>query len=171
MKKFLIDKIGLALVIMMIGISYHGHEYAAAYYKQITLNHAQISNPNLQIPETHTTEKTQNTTLRLFDMRHRFNEGDPIVFVGMLTDMFSIPISNAKIMILHDGTCPNRIVATGMTDKDGRFFILTSAKIWDKNDNLVQTHAEFLGQEKFFPSKSESKLVVTFPMQNRSCMN
>ena len=103
-------------------------------------------------------------------MRHRFSEGDPIVFVGVLVTKAGTPIPNAKVIILHDGTCQNKIIGDGMTDKRGRFFIPADAKVWDEKDNLIKAHAEFLGQKKLLPSTSEPKIVVVFPLQNKSCL-
>ncbi|HWP78747.1 MAG TPA: carboxypeptidase-like regulatory domain-containing protein [Candidatus Nitrosotenuis sp.] len=103
-------------------------------------------------------------------MRHRFNEGDPAVFVGKLTTKSGTPVPNSKITIIHDGSCPDKIIAEGKTDKTGRFWIFSSAKIWDK-DNLVKVHAEYRGERGLFSSQSENKVIVVLPVQNKSCLD
>lgn len=114
-------------------------------------------------------EKAQKTILRLFDIKPRLNEGDPIVFVGKLASVSGKPISNAKISILHDGACQAKVIGHGTTDKNGVFYVHSNAKVWDKKDNMVLVHAEFSGNAKALASKSEPKIVVVYPLQSKGC--
>jgi hypothetical protein len=116
-----------------------------------------------------TSSTPQDTILRLFSMRYLFNEGDPIVFVGTLSTKEGTPIRDAKITIKHDGICTNKTIGYGTTDKTGRFWILTNAKIWDKRDNLVNTHAEFSGKKGLRDTISESRIIVVYPVKNKLC--
>jgi hypothetical protein len=100
-----------------------------------------------------------------------FNEGQPIVFEGKLTDSFGNPISNEPIMIQSDGTCPaNHIIAQGITDKHGRYKIFTNALLWDEQDGLITTFAEFSGNDSFEESVSDSQLVVVYPVKGEKCI-
>ncbi|MGI0021448.1 MAG: hypothetical protein ACRD9Q_01175, partial [Nitrososphaeraceae archaeon] len=104
----------------------------------------------------------EETILKLHAMRHStFNEGQPIVFVGKLTSQSDEKIENAAIVIKSDGSCPtNHIIANGTTGGDGRFWILTTAKIWDESDNMIKTYAEYGGSERFSPSISNIQIIV-----------
>jgi hypothetical protein len=42
---------------------------------------------------------------------------------------------------------------------------MTAARIWDEKDNLVKTHAEFAGSNKFLPSKSDAQILVVYPIR------
>ena len=58
-----------------------------------------------------------------------FNGGQNIVFQGKLTTEFGDRIPYATIIIKNDGPCPkNYVMAEGITDKHGRFWISTIAK-------------------------------------------
>ena len=159
----------LVLIFAVIGVISYNFEHRAVAYAEMNVrqNSFSIYDKNTDGIKS---EKTQQTVLRLFDMRHRFNEGDPIPFVGKLTDKSGTPIPDAKITVLHDGACKNKIVGEGVTDKRGRFLVITDAKIWDEKDNLVKVHAEFLGQGKFLSSTSESNVVVVLPLQHKNCL-
>jgi hypothetical protein len=162
----------LILFFAATGIFFYNFEhYAAASCEEMSINYGSsfVCSKSGKSSDTAKSEKTQKTVLRLFDMRAIFNEGDPIVFVGKLTNKTGTPISGAKITVLHDGTCQNKIIGEGITDKMGRFMVYSTAKVWDKKDNLIKTHAEFLGQDKFLSSKSEPTIVVVYPLQNKGC--
>lgn len=113
----------------------------------------------------------EKTDLKLHSMKHSsFNEGQPIVFEGKLTSQSGKKIVNATIFIKSDGSCPeNHIIASGKTDSMGRFWILTSTKIWDKSDNMITTHAEFYGSKYYFPSVSDIQIVVVYPLKGDQC--
>ena len=101
----------------------------------------------------------------------RFNEGQPIVFEGKLTDNFGSPISNATIVIQSDGPCPaNHIIAQGITDKHGRYKIFTNALLWDEQDGLITTFAKFSGNDSFEESFSDSQLIVVYPVKGEKCL-
>ena len=108
----------------------------------------------------------EKTTLKLYAMRYSsFNEGLPVVFVGKLTDATGKGIAYSKIVIKGDAPCPiDHIITSGTTDKKGRFWIKTTALIWDEKDNLVKTFAEFAGSDKFLPSKSDTQIIVVYPV-------
>jgi hypothetical protein len=104
-------------------------------------------------------------------MSPRFNEGQPIVFEGKLTDSHGNPISDAPILIRSDGPCPaNQIIAQGITDKHGRYKILTKAILWDEHDGLITTFAEFSGSDSFEKSVSDNQLVVVYPIKGEKCV-
>lgn len=99
-----------------------------------------------------------------------FNEGQPIVFSGKLTTLSGEPIPKVEIIIKSDATCPSDgIIAKGMTDKHGRFWIYTLTKIWDPVDNMINAYAEFEGNEKFSSSISRHEVIVVFPVAGESC--
>ena len=112
----------------------------------------------------------EKTALRLFQMKHSFNEGSPIVFHGKLVSNSGEPIPKANITIFHDGDCINKTIANGTTDKMGMFWILTTAKIWDTKDNLIKATAVFDGNNEFLPAFSESRIVVVYPIKNNGCL-
>jgi hypothetical protein len=100
-----------------------------------------------------------------------FNEGQPIVFEGKLTDYLGNPITNAPILIRSDGPCPaNHIIAQGITDKHGRYKIFTKTLLWDEQDGLITTFAEFPGSEIFEKSVSDSQLIVVYPVKGEKCL-
>jgi len=113
----------------------------------------------------------EKTILKLHDMRTvSYNGGQPIVFSGRL-DTTSGVISDAEILIKSDGGCPDDgIIANGTTDKNGRYWILTLTKIWDPSDNSIKIHAEFLGDERFYPSKTQIEVVVVYPSHAEKCV-
>ncbi len=115
--------------------------------------------------------KIEQTKLRLNDIRSTmFNEGQPIVFSGKLTSISGEPIPKAEIVIKSDGTCPSDgIIAKEITDKHGRYWIYTLAKIWDPTDNLIKIHAEYFGDEFYSPSYSQDEVIVVFPISGDSC--
>ena len=116
---------------------------------------------------------SEKTVLKFVRFEHRsFNGGGPIVFEGKLTSESGKPIKDAEILIKNDGPCPDdRVIASGMTDTHGRFWILTIAKIWDESDNLTWVHAEFSGTEKFSPSISDAQIIVVYPSHGEKCVN
>jgi hypothetical protein len=117
-------------------------------------------------------EVKNQTILAMVDLRQpRFNEGQPIVFEGKLTDYSGNPISHVTILIRSDGSCPaNQIIAQGTTDKHGRYKIPTKALLWDERDGLITTHAEFVGSESFEQSVSDPQLVVVYSVNGEKCI-
>ena len=117
--------------------------------------------------------KTKNQTiLAMANIMHPlFNEGQPIVFEGKLTDAFGNPIPYSPILIRSDGPCPsNKIIAQGVTDKHGRYKIFTKALLWDEHDGLITTFAKFPGSEFFEQSISDSQLIVVYPVKGEKCI-
>jgi len=110
--------------------------------------------------------------LAMVDFRQaRFNEGQPIVFEGKLTDYSGNPISQASIQIRSDGPCPaNQTIAQGITDKHGGYKIYTKTLLWDESDGLITTFAEFPGTESFEKSVSDLQLVVVYPVKGEKCI-
>ena len=104
----------------------------------------------------------EESKLKMHKFRtHRFNGGSPIVFTGNLFSETGFAIKHADIIIKSDGPCPaDQIIAQGKTDKRGRFWILTQAKVWDPKDNMVLVHAEYPGNERYLPSFTETQPVV-----------
>jgi len=99
-----------------------------------------------------------------------FNEGQPVVFQGRLKDNLGNPISNVPILIRSDGPCPsNHIIAQGNTDKHGRYNIFTKTLLWDEQDGLITTFAEFSGNESFEKSVSDSQVIVVYPVKGEKC--
>ncbi|MGI0056985.1 MAG: hypothetical protein ACREAK_06375 [Nitrosarchaeum sp.] len=117
------------------------------------------------------TKRTQETKLRLFQWRHTsVDEGHVIVFAGNLKTIIGEPIPNSKIIIKIDAPCPSDgIIAKGLTDKHGRYYIMTQAIIWDEKDNMIKAHAEFLGNEKFSSSISREQIIVIYPLHGKKC--
>ncbi len=129
-------------------------------------------NPN-EIAEIFLGPKIKNKSiLAMADIMHpRFNEGQPIVFEGKLTDNFGNPISYAPIMIRSDGPCPaNQTIAQGITDKHGRYKIYTKTLLWDEQDGLITTFAEFPGSEIFEKSVSDNQTVVVYAVKGEKCI-
>ncbi len=114
---------------------------------------------------------TEDTKLRLNQISAvTFNEGQPIVFSGKLTTQSGEPIPKVEIIIKSDATCPpDGIIAKGITDKHGRFWIYTLTKIWDPVDNMIKAHAEFEGSKEFSSSISRHEVIVVFPVAGESC--
>jgi hypothetical protein len=128
--------------------------------------------PN-EIKEIFLEPKIKNQTiLAMADIMHpRFNEGQPIVFEGKLTDYFGNPISYVPILIRSDGPCPaNHIIAQGITDKHGGYKIVTKTLLWDEQDGLITTFAEFSGNENFKRSVSDPQLVVVYSIKGEKCI-
>jgi hypothetical protein len=113
----------------------------------------------------------EKTILKLHDRKAILhNGGQPIVFSGRLDTKSGEPISDAEILIKSDGPCPDDgIIAKGTTDKYGKYSIRTLTKIWDPSDNSIKIHAEFLGDERLFPSKSQIEVVVVFQSHAEKC--
>jgi len=118
-------------------------------------------------------EQTELSKIRLHNMRSALVDGgQPIVFVGKLTNNSGEPIHNATVSIKNDQNCPDdQIVGTGITDKTGRFNVYTISKIWNEKDNLVRFHAEFNGDEKYFASSSNDIIYVIYPSHAQKCEN
>jgi hypothetical protein len=128
--------------------------------------------PN-EIKEIFLEPKIKNqTVLAMADFRQpRFNEGQPIVFEGKLIDSSGNPISQVPILIKSDGPCPaNQIIAQGITDNHGRYKISTKTLLWDENDGLITTFAEFPGTERHEKSVSDVQLVVVYPVKGEKCI-
>jgi len=128
--------------------------------------------PN-EIKEIFLEPKIKNQSiLAMVDLMHpRFNEGQPIVFEGKLTDNFGNPIINVPILIRSDGPCPaNHTIAQGITDKHGKYKIYTKTLLWDEQDGLITTFAEFSGNESFEQSISDSQLIVVYPVKGEKCI-
>jgi len=107
----------------------------------------------------------EKTKLRLISIpTSRFNGGFPIVFSGNLfTDSGNI-IRGAEILMVGDGPCPaDGIIAKGQTDKNGRYRIMVETMIWDPSDNMIKIHAEYLGDEFYGPSSTQSQIIVVYP--------
>ena len=116
---------------------------------------------------------SQETQLKLHKFTsHRFDGGQPIVFSGNLFTDSGHRVPRAEIIIKHDGPCPaDGIIAKGLTDSNGRFWILTTAKVWDTATNLVRIHAEYHGDENLLSSESKKQIVVVSPSLGNICEN
>lgn len=159
------------LIFLFVGIFFlHGFHEVAADCNKFSLSYDSASICSKTSKNADTAKSKETTVLRLFDMKNPFNEGDPIVFVGKLTTKSGVPLPNSKITIVHDGPCTPKTIGEGKTDKTGRFWILATAKIWDKGDNLVKTHAVYVGEGRFLSSTSEYKMIVVLPVQSKNCL-
>ena len=128
--------------------------------------------PN-EIKEVFIEPKIKNQSiLTMVDFReNRFNEGQPVVFEGKLTDYSGNPISNVPILIRSDGPCPaNQIIAQGITDKHGRYKIYTITLLWNEKEGFITTFAEFPGTEIFEQSVSDIQSVVVYPVNGEKCI-
>jgi len=128
--------------------------------------------PN-EIKEVFLAPKVKNQSiLTMVDFREsRFNEGQPVVFEGKLTDYFGNPISHVPILIRSDGPCPaNHIIAQGITDKHGRYKIYTKTLLWNEKDGFITTFAEFPGSENFEQSVSDIQSVVVYAVNGEKCI-
>jgi len=110
-------------------------------------------------------KKIEKTKLRLIHIpTSRFNGGFTIVFSGNLfTDSGKI-IRDAEILMVGDGPCPaDGIIAKGQTDNRGKYRIMVETMIWDPSDNMIRIHAEYLGDEFYSPSSTQSEIIVVYP--------
>ena len=117
------------------------------------------------------TQRTQETKLRLFQWAHTsVDAGYVIVFVGNLKTSSGEPIPKAEIIIKIDAQCPHDgIIAKGLTDSKGRYYIMTEAMIWDEKDNMIKAHAEFLVNAKYSTSISRDQIIVIYPSHGKKC--
>ena len=122
-------------------------------------------------PEPLLEKKSEKTNLTLFDFKiSRFDGGQPIVFSGNLIKDDGTRILNSLIYIKSDSSCTSDgIIATGLTDKYGKFWIYTIPKKWDPQDNLIKIHAEFLGDENFTSSKSQERVISVSSSNAQEC--
>ena len=113
----------------------------------------------------------EKTVVRIFDYRTAYFDGSqPIVFSGKLATPDGTRIGNSEILIKGDHACSDDgIIAKGMTDKYGKFWIYTMPKKWNPETNLLKIHAEFLGDENYLPSKSNQKIIVIYPTHTPEC--
>ena len=148
---------GTYKVILSDGVS--SHELA------INLEHLSNDLKKISLPQ-------EKTILKLHDMGAvSYNGGQSIVFSGRLDTKSGEAISDAEILIKSDGGCPDDgIIAKGTTDKHGRYWIHILTKIWDPSDNTIKIHAEFLGDEQFYPSKTQIEVVVVYPSHAEKCV-
>jgi len=110
-------------------------------------------------------KEKEKTKLRLISIpSSRFNGGFTIVFSGNLfTDSGKI-IRDAEILLVGDGPCPaDGIIAKGQTDNRGKYRIMVETMIWDPSDNMIKIHAEYLGDEFYGPSSTQSEIIVVYP--------
>ena len=114
------------------------------------------------------------TNLILIQMKPTFNGGQPIVFIGKLTGQGGHGIANAEIQIKSDGPCPaDGVIASGFTDKNGRYRIYSITKVWDASDNFIRVQAHFAGNEIYSPTISErSQIIIVYPTSTtEKCVN
>ena len=114
------------------------------------------------------------TDLTLIPMKPTFNGGQPIVFTGKLTGQGGHGIATAEIQIKSDGPCPaDGVIASGFTDKNGRYRIYSITKVWDASDNFIRVQAHFAGNELYSPTISErSQIIVVYPNSTtEKCVN
>ena len=114
----------------------------------------------------------KKSILTMVDFRSiTFNEGQSVMFQGRLTDDLRNPISNESIQIKSDGPCPaNHIIAEGKTGKNGRYAIVIQTLLWDEEDGLITTFAEFSGTESFEKSVSDPQWIVVYPVNGEKCI-
>ena len=114
------------------------------------------------------------TNLTLIPMKPTFNGDQPIVFTGKLTGQGGHTITNAEILIKSDGSCPaDGVIASGFTDKKGKYRIYSITKVWDASDNLIRVQAHFAGNEIYSPTISErSQIIIVYPTSTtEKCVN
>ncbi len=114
------------------------------------------------------------TDLTLIPMKPTFNGGQPIVFTGKLTGQDGHAIANAEILIKSDGPCPDDgIIASGFTDKKGKYRIYSITKVWDASDNMIRVQAYFAGNEIYSETISErSQIIIVYPTSTtEKCVN
>lgn len=139
----------------------------AGTYNVVATDHLHTAITTFEIGSSDSkTTVAQKTILTLHDIQSpRFNEGQPIVFQGKLTTESYQRVTEAKIVIEKGESCSiDCTIASGLTDKYGKFFIKTPAKVWDPTDNMIIVHAEFLGNEKFSPAVSDNQIVIVYPL-------
>lgn len=96
--------------------------------------------------------------------------GQPLVFVGKLTNNVGEPIANATVFIKNNQNCPtDQIVGSGITNYMGSFHVYTISKIWNEKNNLVKFHAEFNGNERYLASVSNDLIYVIYPSHAQKC--
>lgn len=117
------------------------------------------------------TRKNKSILTMIDFTSHRFNEGAPIVFQGKLVNFAGYSISNANVVIKSDGPCPsNHIIGKGITDKHGRYKILTHGTVWNEENNLITTFAEFPGNDLYESSVSDTQIVIVYPVKGEKCI-
>lgn len=133
-------------------------------FSNVDLDNTLFSEPLLE-------KKSEKTNLTLFDFKKsRFDGGQPIVFSGNLVKDDGTRIPNSLIYIKSDSSCTSDgIIATGLTDKYGKFWIYTMPKQWDPQDNLIKIHAEFLGDDNFSSSKSQERVISVSSSNAQEC--
>jgi len=116
-------------------------------------------------------EQTEVSKIRLHKMRTSLvNGGQPLVFVGKLTNDVGDPIANATVFIKNNQNCPvNQIIGIGITDDIGSFHVYTISKIWNEKNNLVKFHAEFNGNGRYLASVSNDLIYVIYPSHAQKC--
>lgn len=116
-------------------------------------------------------KELEKTSLTIFDFKtSRFDGGQPIVFSGKLITDDGTRIPNSEIIIKSDHACTaDGIIANGMTDKYGKFWIYTMPKKWNPETNLIKIHAEFLGDENYSSSISLEKIMVIYSPHTEDC--
>ena len=65
----------------------------------------------------------------------------------------------------------NGIIAQGVTDKHGGYKIFTITKLWDEEDGLITTFAEFPGTHALSSSTSDIQQVVVYSVKGEKCTN
>jgi hypothetical protein len=116
-------------------------------------------------------EQTEVSKIRLHKMRTSLVDGgQPLVFVGKLTNDVGEPIANATVFIKNNQNCPaDQIVGIGITDEIGSFHVYTISEIWNEKNNLVKFNAEFNGNEKYLASVSNDLIYVIYPSHAQKC--
>ena len=108
--------------------------------------------------------------MQKFNKINAINAGSTIIFSGSLSSNSGNHIANEEILINSDAGCPaNGIIARGLTDKNGNFFIKTISMVWNLDEKPMKIFAEFLGNDFYEASSSRDYSVVTYPGNGQNC--
>ena len=101
------------------------------------------------------------TTLTLSPPPSSIVEGQPIIFSGRLVIADTgEPVAGAVIKIYDSDVESDDLVASGMTDSDGYFYITWTAEPKDPFDRTVEVYAKFEGTDRLEASRAPKTYYV-----------
>ncbi len=105
--------------------------------------------------------KPVKTALTLDPPQSSVAEASTVTFTGKLVEATTgSPVAGTPIKILERDVGRDELLASGTTEKDGRFDIKWTAKRTDWQDNTAEIYAKFEGNDDYRGSKSEQYTVV-----------
>jgi small-conductance mechanosensitive channel len=106
-------------------------------------------------------QKPTNTVLFLNAPSDHVIRGSSIVITGNLVEETSgNPVSDMTVKIFDKDIGGDDQMASGITEKDGRFNIEWIAKKMDPSDNTVEIYAKFEGNDNYLKSESKKYIII-----------